>query len=99
MDRPDRSLYRTPEGDMVNVSARMPATTSAWVYELAAKHEATLSATAMQLLEDWRTWWGISKEDRKVLRADARALGLSERDYVYYLLRRRALKLLQERSK
>lgn len=83
----------------MQVSVRLRSDTSEWTYGLAAEHEATLSATLMQVVEDRRTWWGLDSKVAERLQANASALGLTQRGYVYYLLRERARHLLEKKRK
>jgi predicted transcriptional regulator len=92
------ALYHTPPGDLMAFTVRLPTETAAWTSALAQQHDATLSAAIMQVLEDERTLWGLEKDRVKALRADAKALGLSQRDYIYYLLRERVRTLRETRK-
>jgi hypothetical protein len=74
-------------------TARLSPDNVAWVHSLAAEHDATLSATIMQIVEDARTWWALPKDSVRALAADAKALGLNQRDYIFYLLRERVQEL------
>jgi len=85
--------FRTPPGDLMEVSTNLSPENIGWVHNLAAAHDATLSAAVMQVLEDSRAWWSLPRETVKALVADAKALGLSQRDYIYYLLRERVREL------
>lgn len=91
--------YRTPAGEMLQISIRLHTDPATWVCDLAAKEDATLSATLMQIVEDFRTWWGLDPKLVALLRADAKALGLNTAGYLYFLLREEARELLEQRKK
>ena len=88
-----RALARTSAGEHAEITVRMPERTDLWTQKRAATQDTSRSVVISQVLEDERTLWGIPPEEAKVLRADAKALGLELSLYIRYLLGDRLVKL------
>jgi hypothetical protein len=84
-----RTPFKTRDGVHVDFTIRLPPAAADWTYDVAARHDATMRAVVAQVLEDVRTLWELPKSMAQQLKADAKALGLEQRDYLYYLLRQR----------
>lgn len=57
-----------------------------WLTEIAAERARTLTAAVHEIIDDRRTVFGLSPEERALLRAERTALGLSLRDQIRYTL-------------
>ena len=77
---------RTSDGSRVSFTIRLPPDCGSWLYEMSKKTDNTLTDSVVTVLNDMRTWWGLGEPVVEKLKKDAAALGLSETDYLRYLL-------------
>jgi hypothetical protein len=86
-----RKAYKSGDGSKTAFTIRLPPECGSWMYDLAEKGDKSLTELVIGFVDDARTWWGLSEAVGNELRADAKALGLEQRDYVLYLLTNRFL--------
>lgn len=84
-----RAAKRTKDGSRVTFTIRLPPGAGKWLFDHAENSESALTDVVVRFIDDARTWWDSAPEVADALARDASELGLSQRDYVHYLLERR----------
>jgi len=79
----------TPDGSRANLLASATPESGQWLFDRAQGENCSLTDLVVGFVEDARTWWEHGQEVADALSEDAEKLGLSQRDYVFYLLAER----------
>lgn len=77
-----RALRDELKSEELGTSVRLPVPEAGYVRSLGA----SVNLSLIQLVQDRRTFYGLPAPTQDDLRADAKRLGFSDRDYLIYLL-------------
>lgn len=67
-------------------TVHLPSRLYRWVTDIAAARATTITAAIHEIIDDRRTVFGLSPQERELLRDERAALGLSLRDQIRYAL-------------